>query len=110
MANKMIQQLASALIEKIKSVPRSEGHSFNVGIEFAGHSINAEYFHGTLERDGFYDIFPGMRVTIDNSWYAYRWLNVTAEIERAISVSEEYKNLQQEYEKYVNKLFENEDF
>ena len=107
MAHKLISIVSAEFIKKIAELPVSEARSFDIDINMGNHKYSADYFHGTFERDGFYDIPPGLRICIDDAPYGLNekcHVEVAGAIYSEVENSKEYKELQEKFEERLKKL------
>lgn len=109
MTHNLINTVSEALIKQIGELHPSEARSFRVSHEIGNHTYTAEYFGGTFEKDGWYDILPGPRVLIDNYPYGLgekSHIMVADEIYSNIVKSREYKDLQERFEARIKDFTE----
>lgn len=85
----------------------SEACSFEITIKVGNHEYMADYFPGTIEEDGSFDILPGLRISIDNAPYGLGekcHINVADAIYGEVEYSKEYKGLQEKFEKQAMEI------
>jgi len=107
MEHALINIVSAKLIKGIADLSVSEARSFNINIAVGNHKYTAEYFHGTFEKDGSYDILPGIRVCIDDAPYGLGekcHVNVACRIDAIVAKSDEYKRLQDIFDERLEKL------